>query len=1038
MYHHTLQQARLRDDLRGLIKGDVRCDDVARQIFSTDAGLLQVQPQGVVFPRNQNDVIAVVQYAAEKGIPIHPRGSGTGLTGESLGTGLVLDFSRFMRRIITTSPESVVVQPGIRRRHLNTILGKTRNRFFAPVCGFEPATTIGSILARNGAGRYFLRDGLPSGHLLELKVVSPKGELLTFNRATLPYAMEIADAEMSGIALARGITHGTEHVLADRVCRVLSSTRREAITESASQLNVNRAGYATHGILQGENNRNIDLARILTGSEGTLGLIVEATLKTASVPRRTAAAAFSFHSLENAISTVSLILPFQPVLCELIDRRRLHMMTDWDSRFNHLLPPETEIVLLVELNAGTQDEPIDVQDRLNQLIDLLTVKENRCSASLKIESPNDIELFDEFLHRSELVLYRMRRSIQSLPLFDDLAVPVDSLHPFLLDLLTVLHRRKMTASISGHVGQGHIRVYPIVDLSTPNLPQLLGQLAEDVYSLVLFYRGSISSEWGTGLLKPLFLRAQFPHLMPVFHKIKAVFDPAGLFNPGKVVADEMTHWTAKLRKGLANRGAEHSDSAGEGESPLNSNFIDEPNVPLTAEELQTTPQRNQRRSQLETQLKWEPHFVFESTYRCNGCGECFRNDHRSRMCPMFRTSASQRYSPRAKADLLRGVLEDEIDLAALTHDEAKEVAETCVQCRMCGNECPAEVDVAQLSFRCKSAYTAAHGLPLDDLIFSRLDTVLNLLSMMSCPVNWGLKNRFIRWLLEKFIQIPQGQTIPKIAKITFLNRTRLSRLLHRPPHERRKTDKIALFVDTYANHFDTKLAELAVRILEHNGLSVYIPSRQRPSGLTSFAAGHSYRAEKLARYNSMLFADLLRQGYRVVTLEPSSASCMKKDYPSVVEDEDTETLSKYVTDFCGYLWELYGNERLKLDFKPLPFCAGYHVPCRSMSMLSCRIGEPIPAEKLLRLIPALNVCRIERGCCGMAGMFGFKKKNYRRSLQIGTPLFQALRQTEIDFGVSDCNSCCLQMSHGSNKPAIHPIRLLAAAYGLTTETLFGN
>lgn len=751
------------------------------------------------------------------------------------------------------------------------------------------------------------------------------------------------------------------------------------------------------------------------------------------------------------------------------------MVCECDSRFQRFLPVETEAVLLVELDAGdflTHEEPVHVQHRLTQLIKTLQDKESLSFHAMRIETSEDFELFDDFLHRSELILFRMRRSFQPFPIFDDLAVPIPALRHFLMELLNILKRHEVTASISGHVGQGHLRIHPIIDFAKSEPVSLLERLTEDVYTLVLEHGGTVSSESGTGLLKSRFVPVQLPNLMPIFRHIKYIFDPDQLFNPGKIIPDSSVPTslrTDSLHRGLSCRGREHpakrlSDSnfretnrTGLSHSGLirdasGSGHPDSGMVPYmetleTTDVAETSLENSDENtsgnfsSQIELQLKWEPQHVFESTYLCNGCGECFRNDLVSRMCPLFRHLTEESALPRAKANLLRGVLEGELELEMLTQDKAKEIADHCIQCGMCRMECPAEVDVSNLAFRCKSAYVAAHGLSLEDRFFSQIDTILRFLAMISCPVNWSTSNPTMRWLLEKLLQIPQSRTIPKLAKVTFLARTQWSNWLTKPSQsvEHFSTNRVALFVDTFANHFDTKLADLAVRILEHNHFTVYVPSRQRPSGWSSFLAGHFERAERLARHNSVLLADLIRQGYHIVTLEPASAACLSQDYRNILDDMDIALVSSHVVDFCDFLLRCYREGKLRLDFVPNHTLSGktvgYHAPCRSITRTTQRIDIPTPAEELLRLIPELEVRRIERGCCGMAGTFGFKRKNYRRSLRIGVALFKELRLPEIDFGVSDCNSCCLQMEHGSRKKTLHPIRILAAAYGFAPDAI---
>ncbi|MDR1963906.1 MAG: FAD-binding oxidoreductase, partial [Planctomycetaceae bacterium] len=654
MPYLSSQQARLQDDIRGLIRGEVCCDEITRQVFSTDAGILQCQPQGVVWPRDVNDVAACVQYAAEKHIPIHPRGAGTGTTGEALGSGIVLDFSRFMRRLLALNRDSVVVQPGMVGRRLNGVLDKIQSRTFAPVSGFQSATTIGSVLARNGAGVRWLQYGFPDEHLLELKVVLANGEILTLNREALPHAIDTPQSESipkntstafsnssffggrdpvaRGIALARGIVLGKEHPVADEVYRVLAPSLRQINSEASRQIAVNRTGYCCHGVLQGEEGHSVDLAQLLLGSEGTLGLIVEAKLKTVPCPKREAGVVFFFNGLEKAMLAVSPIRSFQPALCELVDRRRLSMVCEWDSRFQRFIPTEAEAVLFVELDAGNLLAPDDsnhVRQRLTQLIETVQEKERLCFHAIRIETTEGCELFDDFLHRTELVLFRMRRSFQPFPIFDDLAVPIPALRDFLMELLNVLKRHEITASISGHVGQGQLRVHPIIDFSKSEPVLLLGRLTEDVYAVVLEHGGSVSSESGTGLLKSRLVPEQLPNLMPLFRNIKEIFDPDHLFNPGKVVPDSSL-WTNHLRRGLSCRGVEHPEKRASESNFRETNRMSSGLFPYMEAETTETPETlpevaeqntsGNLSSQIELQLKWEPQHVFESTYLCNGCG----------------------------------------------------------------------------------------------------------------------------------------------------------------------------------------------------------------------------------------------------------------------------------------------------------------------------------------------------------------------------------------------------------------------------------
>ncbi|MDR2168612.1 MAG: FAD-binding protein [Planctomycetaceae bacterium] len=1192
MLYLTPSQERLRDDIRGLIKGEIRCDEVTLQLYSTDSGMLQSKPQGVVYPRDVDDIIACTNYAAARGISLHARGAGVGRCGGAIGSGIIIDFSRFMRQIVSLGHDYVVVQPGIVRYRLNELLARLQNRMFGPVSGFEPTATIGGILARNGAGANWLRYGFPSNHVLELKIVTASGNILKLDRHNLPEAIDpesIANnnfpfaAKQSsqenniarGIAFARSLVLGREHTLADEIYRVLNPAFEE-IRSMNTLPAINTAGYAVNDVLTGLQGRHVDIARLICGSEGTLGLIVEAKLQTVSIPLRRAGAVLFFDSFERVARAVKIIQTFRPALCELFDRRQLNLALEWKPRFRDILPADCEAALLIELDAGVVAEPADAAEfngQMTQLMEKIMVKESLCKKTLRIESPEQFVLFDEFRHRGSLVLFQMQQSYQPLPIFDDVAIPVTIIQDFIPALLNLLKRHEITASLSGHVAQGHLRITPIIDLSLLDFVQRLRFLAYDVYMLVIGVGGSISSDCGDGYLKSNFLPQQYPALMPVFKKIKEIFDPNNILNPGKIIPDNKI-WTQRLRSGLNLRGSNHperfdasafkiednlsglflleaqhrdaelasklaADSDGQNNSNLsdtnktennkndNGNVADEAGINVT----KNSGNAGGARKQLELQLKWEPERFFQPAYLCNGCGDCLRLDRRVRMCPVFRRHPDEDAAPRSKANLLRGLLGGELELNVLTSERVSEVADFCLHCKMCSVECPAAVNTSQLSFNCKGFHAAATGLALEDLFFSRIDGVLGFLSILSYPVNWATSNPVMRWLIEKLLQIPRNRKLPTLAKIPFLTKTKwttrltnvVSRNFSEPIKNSTKnsakdsvknftndTDKdfangydknsvkdssndfdkdfaknsvkdssndsdkdsvkdlskdsvndnrlfflsgnidgvggsgvgtgvglfgrrVAIFVDTYLNYFDVRLVELAVRILEHNGFEVYIPVRQRSSGLQAFVFGDRDRAERLVRHNVLFLSDLIRQGYRVVAIEPSTASCIVREYGYVVDDIDVALVSSNVVDFCDFLYRVYLAGGLRLDFRAIHLLVAYHAPCRAIVNSVGRLDVPTPAESILRLIPELEVRRIERGCCGMAGTFGMKLKNYHRSVQIGLPLVKEMRAVEIDAGVTDCMSCKLQLEQGTNKKILHPITLIAAAYNIIQD-----
>ena len=333
----STQQARLQDDLRGLVAGEVRCDDVMLQLYATDASPFECRPAGVVWPRSTRDVVVTVEYCAERGLPIHPRGSGTTSTGGSLGPGIVLDFTRHLRRIIQTDESTVLVQPGAVRERFNDILKRSGNRFFAPSAGFLPTSTLGGILSTDAAGPRWLRYGFPHEAIRELEVVTADGRALRLAPVDLS-APENAAASNPTAWWNEEPFVGLRALL-DKAAAALPSARKKGMPD--------RAGYGIDSVWDG---RIFNPARLFSGAEGSLGIITAARLATSIRPEQTAGGILLFDSLENAARSVEPLLAFRPSLCELLDRRTINMLTQQDHRFAQFLPQQAETALLIELD----------------------------------------------------------------------------------------------------------------------------------------------------------------------------------------------------------------------------------------------------------------------------------------------------------------------------------------------------------------------------------------------------------------------------------------------------------------------------------------------------------------------------------------------------------------------------------------------------------------------------------------------------------------------------------------------------------------
>lgn len=973
------ERIRIQEDLRGLISGEVRCDDLFLQMYASDASIYQIKPLGVVRPRSTADVVACLQYASENQIPIHARGAGTGVAGESLGRGLVIDFASHMRRILATDDATVRLQPGAVHRTLNEHLASF-GRQFGPDPAMSHVTTMGSLIAVNGSGSHWLRYGSTREHIQSLQIVLADGEVLEVGREPIH-------------ASHRGNGTSRKQELVYRLAAVLTR-HADLIARSRPRSRVNRAGYAIFDALQ---DNYLDLPHLLCGSEGTLAFITEATLATQPLPAHRGVVLLMFESLEKASRAAIDITPLGPSACDLMDRRHLALARESDVRYELMIPAAAESVLLVEQQG---DSPGEVRDFLLQVIDQVRTRHSWAFGHHLALTPEEVDLDWQLARKFVPTLYRLKGSARPLPFVEDVAVPPEELPDFLVRLQNVLKRHQIIASLFGHAGHGQLHIRPFLDLADPDQVQKMERLASDLYAEVISLGGTISGEHALGLSRTPFLAQQYGPLCEVFREIKAVFDPLGILNPGKIVPAQPHALTSSLRPHPAH---ETSGAAGNGATSTN-----EPAAPA-----------------VELQLAWEPEEFTQTARHCNGCGACRAENNEVRMCPIFHVSHQEEASPRAKANLVRGIMAGQLPLETFEQDEFKALADLCVHCHQCRLECPASVDIPRLMVEAKASYVRTNGLRPSEWFMVHIDRLSHLASRFPRVANWAIRNRQARWLIEKTVGIAQGRKLPPVASRSFM-RIAARRRLTRPT--RRTGPKVLYFVDTYANYHDVQLAEALVHTFEHNGIAVYVHPDQKSSGMPMIAQGAIDKARALAEHNIRLLAEAVRQGYQIVASEPTAALCLTHEYLQLVDDDEAALVANHTTEACQYLWNLHRQGKLQLDFKPLSATLGYHTPCHLKAL-----GIGTPGENLLRLIPGLSVSRTEAGCSGMAGTYGLKRENYRNSLRAGWGLISALRSAPIQAGTTECSTCKMQMEQGTSKPTIHPLKVLASAYGLMPE-----
>lgn len=963
------ERERIQADLRGLLEGEVYCDDLFLQMYATDASVYEVRPLGVVRPRGVADVVACVQYAGENELPLIPRGAGTGVAGESLGRGLVLDFSYYMRRLLGVSGDTVRVQPGLVLAELNRQLAQ-QGRLFGPDPATRSVTTMGSVLAIDAGGSHWPAYGSARGRIEAMQVVLADGTITSVGRP-------------GSKSRGRGEGAPRRNELNSRIGELLQRYDR-VIHEHRPKTVVHRSGYQIHDVLE---NGEVDLAKLLVGSEGSLAIITEATVRTDPSPAHRGVALLFFDRLERAAQGALILGEMGVSACDLMDRRLLSISREIDVRFDLLVPRDAEAMLLVEQQG---DDQAELAANLQQIVQRIHRRENLAFHARTTLDTMERNLYWHLVRRVVPRLYRLKGSTRPLPFIEDIAVPPAELPHFLGRLQNVLKNHQVTATLFAHATHGQLHVRPFLDLANPEHVRKMQDLALDLYEEVLEVDGTISGEHGDGLSRTWFAQRQHGPLFQVMREVKRIFDPQNILNPGKVVADVPQPLTKNLR-------------------PVS--------VAASPEGQPSAP--------LELQLVWRDQDIVHAARSCNGCGRCRTQWEGERMCPIFRFAPREEASPRAKANLMRAVLTGELDATALTSDALKSVADLCVNCHQCRLECPASVDIPKLMVECKSQYVATNGLRPSDWLLTRLDVLSRVGSAFPALMNWMVSNRQMRWVLERTLGIAQGRKLPKFSQREFMRMAHRRRLT-RP--SRGSDGKVLYFLDVYANWFDVELAEAFVAIMQHNGMSVYVHPRQVPSGMSAVSVGAAETAKRYANRNVSLLAEAVRQGYQIVTTEPSAALCIRHEYPNLLDNDDARFVAENTREASGFLWDLHLAGKLELDFKPVNAMVGYHQPCHSRALNSASASE-----NLLRLIPGLTVHVVDRGCSGMAGTYGLKRKNYRNSLRAGWGLISALRDPEVQVGATECSSCKIQMEQGTSKPTIHPIKLLALSYGLLPD-----
>ncbi|MFO0821882.1 MAG: FAD-linked oxidase C-terminal domain-containing protein, partial [Gemmataceae bacterium] len=786
---------------------------------------------------------------------------------------------------------------------------------------------------------------------------------------------------------------------------------RELVTQNRPLTPFNRCGYLLHDILTPD---GPDLAKLLVGSEGTLAITTSATLRTIPLPGGMCLMLLGFPTLDAAVRAGIDLRRFGPVACDLLDRRLLSITRYTAGDAIGPIPPAVGAALVVTFEGDTEREATErawnAAETLRHTHLVRVLAEPTCT-------PEGTARIRGLRESAVGGLYGLTHGARPLAFVEDVAVPVENLPAYLAGVQDVLKQHELTASFLIHALTGQVHTRPLIDLENPADRAKLWPVAEAIHTLALTLGGTVSTQHGTGIARTPWVERQYGPVYPAFRELKRIFDPKNLLNPGKIVGPDPSREAWPLRGRVVVDGT--LDVGKDTQLPTPNDQPPTTNHPQPL-------------------LVWKDATPAAEVAKCTGCGDCRTTKPTRRMCPVFRVTGDEAASPRAKANMLRVLT----DPAAASHEEVQHVAALCVNCKMCREECDARVNIPKLMLETKAKLHAEHGLSWTDWVMARKEGFAAIGSNFAPVINGLLARPAARWWMEKLLGISRQRRLPAFALRNFFRRARgggLSKKLGTRSAERgmndrsslrtpRSAPRVAYFVDVFAAYNDPLIAEATVAVLRHNGIEVYVPPRQVGCGMAALAVGDVETAREHAVRNVRVFADLVREGYRVVCSEPTAALMLSQDYPDLMDDADTAAVAENTVELTAFLAELRAAGRLKTNFRPLNLTLGHHVPCHVKALVDATGSARVAVAD-----PGLRVRTIDVGCSGMAGTWGLKAANRETSLAAGAPVFEELNRPGLLFGSTECSACRLQLQDGTGKRTLHPVQYLALAYGLMPE-----
>ncbi|RPJ32114.1 MAG: FAD-binding oxidoreductase, partial [Verrucomicrobiaceae bacterium] len=924
--------------LASRISGDLHTGETLRRLYATDASEYQEMPAGVVFPKNAEDIREIIRFAAENRIGLIPRAAGTSLAGQCVGNGLVVDVSKHLTATLAIDPEKrrVIVQPGVVRNELNHALAP-HGMLFGPETSTANRAMIGGMVGNNSCGSNSIVYASTREHLVSVRGFLSDGSEATFG----PLTRDEFEAKCAGPASLETRIYQELHAL------LSDSENRRQITGNFPLASIPRrnTGYALDLLMDADvfdpaSDQPFNLCKLIAGSEGTLFFATEIELDCSPLPPPHAALVCGhFRSVDESLHANLLALPHGPSACELIDRHILECTKSnlAQQRNRDFVVGDPGAILVVEIRRDTREEAAAA---------VASLTNDWQNAGYGYAAPvlwgNEGNKVWELRRAGQGLMSNVPGDAKPREVVEDTAVDVRDLPAYIAEFDALMRDKHGIGCVYyAHAGSGELHTRPLFDLKTPEGLKMFRDVATDIAHLVKKYRGSLSGEHGDGRLRGEFIPLMVgDHCYQLMRRVKALFDPNGIFNPGKIVDTP----------------------------PMDSSLRHTPG--------HLTPE-------------YETHFDFtdvggvvRAAEKCNGSGDCRKGPLAGgTMCPSYMATREEKHTTRARANILRQMLNDPRDKSRpFDSSEVKEVMDLCLSCKACKSECPSSVDIAKLKAEFLQHHHDAHGVPFRSWVVSRFAESARLASLAPRLYNAILQTPTLRRIANRLLGFHPDRTMPR------LNRTPLHKWFARrkplSPLRGNRLGRVHLFCDEFTDFNDLDAGIATVELLELLGWEVSLP-RHVESGRASFSKGLVRRAKRFAEENVSLLAPLISADEPLIGIEPSAILGFRDEYPALVDPSLREAARK-LAPHCLTLDEFIDREASagRIDascFIREAKTIHVHGHCHQKALASIA-----PTLRMLSLPENFTVHEIPSGCCGMAGSFGYEKEHYDVSMQVGS------------------------------------------------------